>query len=132
MNLMEIITDFKRKELHFQIWIRLVWEGHSSCMPNPGENPWPRCLVRSAHAEAKAGTPCRCHLQDLGDPPGSVQFPMCQHCCIRGGPALSLSQNLTCYYGQRRSGWTCNFQSWMSAAALAHRCVHCQYLPVEL
>lgn len=64
---MEIITGSKRRGLHFQIQVRLVWEGHSSCTPNPDENPWPRCLVRSARAEAKDGTPCTCHLWDLGE-----------------------------------------------------------------
>lgn len=66
MNLMEIITGSKRWGLHFQIQIRLVWEGHSSCTPDPDENSWPGCLVRSACAEAKDGTPCTCHLQGLG------------------------------------------------------------------
>lgn len=66
MNLMEIILGSKRRELHFQIQIRLVWEGRSSCTPSPDESPWPRRLVRSASAEAMGGTPCTCHLRNLG------------------------------------------------------------------
>ena len=91
----------------FRSGVRLVWEGHSSCTLNQDENPRSGGSVRHAGAEALGDTSCTRRLWFLGR--GPCASPPCQHCCIREAPALSLCQNLTCYYGQRHPGQTCNF-----------------------